>query len=178
MLNCQGSPLPQSSSGDEFHSDVGNRSPTCPETFSYSNWPSGEAIVGRMMRAYQARPDDTSSSSDEEWLQNFFENEGQNVPSTANVLAEFHALRLRAERRCNLCQLRARNHHEWHKDLERKHLANKRWMEQCLRDGVPFYPPSIHIGCCQCKKRLVRGSIVIPSSLCILCWHHPDREHF
>uniref|UniRef100_A0A803PLM6 Uncharacterized protein n=1 Tax=Cannabis sativa TaxID=3483 RepID=A0A803PLM6_CANSA len=86
MSNSPSSPLPQSSSGDEFHFDVRDRSPTCPETFSYRYRPIGEAIVGRMMRAYCASRNGASSSSGEEWLQNFFENKGRNVSSMSFML--------------------------------------------------------------------------------------------
>uniref|UniRef100_A0A803PU67 Uncharacterized protein n=1 Tax=Cannabis sativa TaxID=3483 RepID=A0A803PU67_CANSA len=101
MSNPPSSPLPESSSGDKFHSDVGDRSPPSLAIFSRYYRPSGEAIVGRMMRAYRARRDDASSSFDEEWLQNFFENEGRNVSAATRVHGKFHALRLRAERRCD-----------------------------------------------------------------------------
>uniref|UniRef100_A0A803QKL7 Uncharacterized protein n=1 Tax=Cannabis sativa TaxID=3483 RepID=A0A803QKL7_CANSA len=111
MSNPSGSPLPQSLSGDEFHSNVGDRSPPSPATFSRYYRPSGEAIVGRMMRAYRAR-----------------------------VPAEFHALRLHAERRRDYRRMQARNRQAWDTNLERERLANERWVEECLREGAPFYP--------------------------------------
>uniref|UniRef100_A0A803PYR0 Uncharacterized protein n=1 Tax=Cannabis sativa TaxID=3483 RepID=A0A803PYR0_CANSA len=54
--------------------------------------------------------------------------------------AELHALRLRAERRRDYRRMQARNRWAWDADLERERLANERWMEECLREGVPFYP--------------------------------------
>uniref|UniRef100_A0A803PYS7 Uncharacterized protein n=1 Tax=Cannabis sativa TaxID=3483 RepID=A0A803PYS7_CANSA len=107
-----------------------------------------------MMRAYRARRDDASSSSDKEWLQNFFENEGCNVSATTRVPAEFHALCLRTERRRDYRRMQARKRWAWDADLERERLANERWMEECLREGAPFYPRGFPTCCRWCSKRV------------------------